>query len=497
MPDAFQILQRQVRLQITRQGITEASEIQKLAIQPILQKKNVLLIAPTGTGKTLAAVLPIFDLYLSAKKIDSVNGISILYITPLRALNRDILRRLIEIGKELGLDVQVRHGDTPTSARTKQAKKPPDMMITTPETLQAILPGKRMKEHLKHVKWLVVDEIHELATDKRGVQLSVAIERLRRLVGHEFQRIGLSATIGEAEKIAKFLSGSRNQAEVLKSSELRSLDVKIEKVKIEKKDYSLAKELGISSANISRVRRICELVTEPRSTLVFTNTREHSEALGSQINAIHCKNSVKVHHGSLSREIREEVEAEFQKGDIKAVICTSSLELGIDVGTVDLVIHYMSPRQATRLIQRIGRSGHQIKSIPKGRIITTWADDILESMVLIDHAKKSQLERVKVHENALDVLAHQIVGLILDTKNITIEEAYDVIRRSYPFRNIEPQVFYGVIKQLQQQKIIRLRDEELSGKYLNTRRYYYENLSVIPDVKKYIVLTTCIKIFTR
>jgi ATP-dependent Lhr-like helicase len=480
-------------LQINRQGITEASEIQKLAIQPILHKKNVLLIAPTGTGKTLAAVLPIFDLYLSAKKTDSVNGISILYITPLRALNRDILRRLIEIGKELGLDVQVRHGDTPTSARTKQAKKPPDMMITTPETLQAILPGKRMKEHLKHVKWLVVDEIHELATDKRGVQLSVAIERLRRLVGHEFQRIGLSATIGETEKIAKFLSGSRNQAEVLKSSELRSLDVKIEKIKIEKKDYNIAKELGISSANISRVRRICELVTEPRSTLVFTNTREHAEALGSQINAIHCKNSVKVHHGSLSREIREEVEAEFQKGDIKAVICTSSLELGIDVGTVDLVVHYMSPRQATRLIQRIGRSGHQIKSIPKGRIITTWADDILESMVLIDHAKKGQLERVKVHENALDVLAHQIVGLILDTKNITAEETYDIVRRAYPFRNIEPQVFYDVIKQLQQQKIIRVRDENLSGKYLNTRRYYYENLSVIPDVKKYTVFNFSLK----
>lgn len=493
MAKVFRILQRPVRLQINRQGITEASEIQKLAIQPILQKKNVLLIAPTGTGKTLAAILPIFDLYLSAKKTDSVDGISILYITPLRALNRDILRRLIEIGKELGLDVQVRHGDTPTSARTKQAKKPPDMMITTPETLQAILPGKRMKEHLKHVKWLVVDEIHELATDKRGVQLSVAIERLRRLVGHEFQRIGLSATIGEAEKIAKFLSGSRNQAEVLKSSELRSLDVKIEKVNIEKVDYDQAKELGVSYANISRVRRICELVTEPRSTLVFTNTREHAEALGSQINAIHCRNSVKVHHGSLSREIREEVEAEFQKGDIKAVICTSSLELGIDVGTVDLVIHYMSPRQATRLIQRIGRSGHQIKSIPKGRVITTWADDILESMVLIDRAKKGQLERVKVHENALDVLAHQIVGLILDTKNITVEEAYDIVRRAYPFRNIEPQVFYDVIKQLQQQRIIRLRDEGLSGKYLNTRRYYYENLSVIPDVKKYTVFDFSLK----
>ena len=254
--EVFQILQRPIREQIQRQGITEASEIQKLSIQPILQKKNVLLIAPTGTGKTLAAVLPIFDLYFSTKKIGSIDGISILYITPLRALNRDILRRLIKIGNELGLDVQVRHGDTPTSIRTKQAKKPPDMMITTPETLQAILPGKRMKEHLKNVKWLVVDEIHELATDKRGVQLSIAIERLRKLVGHEFQRIGLSATIGEAEKIAKFLSGSKNQAEVIKSSELRSIDVKIEKVKTEKKDYNQAKDLGISHANISRVRRI-------------------------------------------------------------------------------------------------------------------------------------------------------------------------------------------------------------------------------------------------
>jgi ATP-dependent Lhr-like helicase len=491
--EVFQILQRPIREQIQHQGIIEASEIQKLSIQPILQKKNVLLIAPTGTGKTLAAVLPIFDLYLSTKKTDSIDGISILYITPLRALNRDILRRLIKVGNELGLDVQVRHGDTPTSTRTKQAKKPPDMMITTPETLQAILPGKRMKEHLKNVKWLVVDEIHELATDKRGVQLSIAIERLRKLVGHEFQRIGLSATIGEAEKIANFLSGSQNHAEVIKSSELRSIDVKIEKVKIEKKDYNQAKYLGISYANISRVRRICELLTEPRSTLVFTNTREHAEALGSQINAINCKNSVKVHHGSLSREIREEVEVEFQKGDIKAVICTSSLELGIDVGTVDLVIHYMSPRQATRLIQRIGRSGHQLKSIPRGRIIATWTDDILESKVLIDRANKGQLEKVKIHENALDVLAHQIAGLVLDTKTINVEDAYDIVRRAYPFRNIEPEVFYKVIKQLQQQKIIRLKDESLSGKYLNTHRYYYENLSVIPDVKKYTVFDFSLK----
>jgi ATP-dependent Lhr-like helicase len=216
--NVFELLEEPLRRQIQRYGIAEASEIQKLAIPDILKGENVLLIAPTGTGKTLAAILPIFNLYLSNSISKKLKGVSILYVTPLRALNRDLLRRLLESGKELGLDIQIRHGDTPTTARAKQAKSPPDMLITTPETLQAILPGKRMKEHLRNVRWLIVDEIHELATDKRGVQLSVALERLRRLVGHDFQRIGLSATVGEAEKISKFLTGSSGEARILLNS---------------------------------------------------------------------------------------------------------------------------------------------------------------------------------------------------------------------------------------------------------------------------------------
>lgn len=488
----FKLLQEPIRRQLDRQGIAEASEIQKLAIPAILGGQNVLLIAPTGTGKTLAAILPIFDLFTSLKKKEKTSGIKILYITPLRALNRDLLRRLFEVGEDLGIDIQVRHGDTPASIRAKQAKSPPDMLITTPETLQAILPGRKMREHLKQVKWLIIDEIHELATDKRGTQLSVALERLRRLAGQDSQRIGLSATV-EAEKVARFLAGSAGEVIALRSAEIRGLDVEIETISPNQRDHEEAKRLAIPPTAVSRARKICELVSGQRSTLVFTNTREHAEALGSQISAIGCRSTVKVHHGSLSKEIREEVEADFQTGKIAGVICTSSLELGIDVGTVDLVIQYMSPREATRLVQRIGRSGHQIGVQPHGHIITTWADDILESAVLLNRAKKEQLEKVKIHINALDVLAHQIVGLVLDAREISIEEAYSLVKGACPYRNLELKTFSSVVNQLQQQRIIRLRDGVISARFLSTRQYYYENLSVIPAVKKFTVFDFSLK----
>ena len=195
--DAFALLQSPLQGQVAKLEIAEASDIQKLAIPPILEGKNAVLIAPTGTGKTLAAVLPVFDLFVAARSRNETRGISILYVTPLRALNRDILRRLSDLGAELGIKVQVRHGDTPTATRTLQAKSPPNMLITTPETLQAILPGRRMCQHLSNVRWVIVDEIHELATDKRGVQLALGLERLRNLTSQDFQRIGLSATVGD------------------------------------------------------------------------------------------------------------------------------------------------------------------------------------------------------------------------------------------------------------------------------------------------------------
>jgi len=483
----FSLLRPDLQKLLDREAIAEPSVIQDLAIPRILEGKNVLIIAPTGTGKTYAAVMPVFELFLRTREREPTKGISILYLTPLRALNRDILRRLAENGKQLDIKVQVRHGDTSTSVRSMQAKFPPDMLITTPETLQAILPGKRMREHLRGVRWIVVDEIHELATDKRGAQLSVALERLRNLTRNEFQRIGLSATIGEDRKVGQFLVGETRAVEIVRSEEARRFEAEVEYVKPTEKDYKDSDRLGIPAPTIARVRRICERMSQHKSTLVFTNTREHAEALGSQIHAIDEPLPVKVHHGSLSREIREEVEREFQSGTIRAVICTSSLELGIDIGSVDFIIQYMSPREATRLIQRVGRSGHRIRGIPKGIIVSGWADDILESSVIISHARQERLERVKIHQNALDVLAHQIVGILLDQGRCTARQILEIVTRAYPYRDLDPEDFMATLKQLVDLRILVQRGELVQARFPKAFHYYYENLSMIPDVKRFTV----------
>jgi len=483
----FSLLRPDLQKLLDREAIAEPSAIQDLAIPDILQGKNVLIIAPTGTGKTYAAVMPIFELFLRRREREPTKGISILYLTPLRALNRDIMRRLAENGKQLDIKVQVRHGDTPANVRSLQAKFPPDMLITTPETLQAILPGKRMREHLRGVRWVVVDEIHELATDKRGAQLSVALERLRNLTGGDFQRIGLSATIGEDLKVGQFLVGENRVVEIVRSEEARRFEAEVEYVKPSENDYKDSERLGIPAPTVARVRRICELISRHKSTLVFTNTREHAEALGSQIRALYEALPIKVHHGSLSREVREEAEREFQSGAVKAVICTSSLELGIDIGSVDFIIQYMSPREATRLIQRVGRSGHRIRGVPKGVIISGWADDILESSVIISYSRQERLERVKIHENALDVLAHQIVGVLLDQGRCKAGKILETITRAYPYKALELEDFMATLKQLVDLRILMQREEIVQVRFPKAFHYYYENLSMIPDVKRFTV----------
>jgi ATP-dependent Lhr-like helicase len=485
--DAFLALQKKVRNALLKNGIIEPSDIQRLAIPAILEGKNVLLIAATGTGKTWAAVLPVLDRFLSYRDKGQGNGISILYITPLRALNRDILRRISEIGNTLDMRIEVRHGDTPSSIRALQARSPPDMLITTPETLQAILPGRRMRQHLRAVRWVIIDEVHELATDKRGAQLSLALERLGNITGTSFQRIGLSATIGDEEKIASFLGGTDRDVLVIKSEEAKSFELSIEHVTPSRDDYDEAERFGIPPASVSRAKRIVQLILDHASTLVFTNTREHAEALGSQIRAIFGNLPIRVHHGSLSREIREEVEKSFQAGDLKAVVCTSSLELGIDVGEADFVIQYLSPRETSRLIQRIGRSAHRLGGVPQGRIIAGWVDDILESAVIVKNAGQSKLERIGLHENALDVLAHQIVGLTLDEKGIGIEKVLHIVRGAYLYRGLELDDFRCTLKQLEDLGLIKIRESRLYPSFPRCFRYYYQNLSVIPDVKRYDV----------
>jgi ATP-dependent Lhr-like helicase len=487
LDNTFAQLHRPIRTHLEKIGLEEPSDIQRIAIPPILQGKNVLVIAPTGTGKTLASILPIFNMFLERRSAQETRGISILYITPLRALNRDIVRRLSEIGKELDIKVQVRHGDTSTSTRVMQAKSPPEMLVTTPETLQAILPGRRMREHLKGVRWVVVDEIHELATDKRGVQLSLALERLQHLAGRSFQRIGLSATVGEEGKVAQFLAGTERTVTVARSEELRAFEVQVQYIPPAPEDAKDSDRFGLPATTIARAKQIAKIISEKQSTLVFTNTREQAEAVGSQLHVLTPDLPVRVHHGSLSREIREEVEKGFQDGSVKGVICTSSLELGIDVGRVDFIVQYMSPRMSTRLIQRIGRSGHTLRGLAKGAVIGTWADDLIEAAVIASNSKAGKIERTFVHDKALDVLAHQIAGITLDLKRVKLGDVFEIIHGSYPFRDMTGEELHSFVKFLDSLGIIRMMEGTISPRYPRTFRYYYENLSVIPDVKRFDV----------
>jgi ATP-dependent Lhr-like helicase len=486
--DVFGLFSKPLRDQIEAFNWVSPTEIQELAFPEILDGENVLLIAPTGTGKTEAAVLPILELLIRRRGSEPPKGIAVLYITPLRALNRDIFRRLMSLGERLGIRVEVRHGDTPQSIRRLQASSPPEMLITTPETFQAILPGSRMRRHLSAVRWVVVDEVHELATDKRGAQLSVGLERLREDIGQEFQRIGLSATVGNPSLIARFLVGEGRTCKILRSLKSKSIEVTVESPHPKPEDEEAAGLLMVPAASISRIRRILQLISEHRSTLVFTNTREHAEALASRIRALKHGSGIGIHHGSLSKEARMETELALKEGGLRAVICTSSLELGIDIGEVDFVIQYMSPRQVTKLVQRVGRSGHTVEGRPFGAIVAAWPDDILESAVISNLAEQGLLEEPKIHSNALDVLAHQIAGLALEWGRIGLEDVARVVRRAWPYRETTIEELDALSRQLADSRIIWYEGKVIGRRLPRTLRYYYSSLSMIVDVKRYEVV---------
>ena len=356
------------------------NELQKLAIPEILKGKNTLVIAPTGAGKTECAVIPIFNKILEIKEATNPKGILALYITPLRALNRDLLDRLYWWCENLNISIAVRHGDTPQSERTKQSKKPPEFLITTPETFQILFMGKRLKEYLKTVRFVIIDELHELLDDKRGVQLSLGLERLVNFAG-EFQRIALSATIGDIDLSAKFIFGNREYS-IVKWYEKKRYKVEVLYPKITEYDEKLAKQLGWHPKIVWSLRKMKEILDSVRSAIIFVNTREMAELLASRFKKLYPDFPVEIHHSSLSREVRERNEKLLKEGKLKAIIATSSLELGIDIGYVDVVIQYMSPRQVSRLVQRVGRSKHRLEETSEGYIITLDPDDYAESLAI-------------------------------------------------------------------------------------------------------------------
>jgi len=399
VPNSFDLLHPKVKEAVKALGYVEPTKVQELAIPVVLTGEHVLISSPTGTGKTEAALLPVLSMMFNSGYRD---GIRVLYVTPAKSLNRDLEQRIRRIGGALGLTVAVRHGDTTSSERSRQRRNPPQILITTPETLQILLVSPIMRNWLRGVGWVIIDEVHELLGSKRGVQLAVGLERLVELAG-EFQRIALSATMGDLELVSSLVGGVGRRVRVVDVNDVsRTMELTIH-------------YLGPDAEVEDSVKAIGGVIKDySGSVLVFTNTRDMAELLGAELKKV--VDRAEVYHGSLSRERREAVEEGLRGGEVKAVVSTSSLELGIDIGSIEAVVQYMSPRQSDRLIQRVGRSGHTVGGVAKGHVFATTVDDYLESLVLARRAVEGELEGdYPYHAGAMDVLLHQLTGLTLKT----------------------------------------------------------------------------------
>lgn len=488
MTNAFNLLRKEIVEWLRdSKGYLEPTDPQTKAIPLILNGKNVLLRAPTGYGKTLAVMLPLVNKVSQSEE----EGIQVLYIAPLKALNRDVFQRVVQLGAKVWVDIDIRHGDTSKKTRISQTKLPPKILITTPETLQVLLVSQKLKHALKNVKSVVVDEIHELYESKRGSQLSVALERLEQLSG-PFQRIGLSATIGDTKKISKFLVPN-SDCLVLETNESRDYNIKIEYPEPTADDEILSKELGVSKNNAYFLRKTKEYFKKCKNCLIFTNTRQMAEILGNRMKKYFGDEyPIEVHHSSLSKHMRLDVEEKFKSGKLKSIIATSSLELGIDIGDIDLVIQYGSPRQVTKMAQRMGRGGHRIGEISRGIVFPIGVDDTLESTAIIKKLEEKWLEKPSNYDKPYDVLVNQIVAILVSSRkedniDYSKKDVYNLMKRSDAFKNLTYKEFDKVIKFMERTRMLYLRDDIL----IRSRKafsYFFENISMIPDERSYQVI---------
>ncbi|MGH3033198.1 MAG: DEAD/DEAH box helicase, partial [Gaiellaceae bacterium] len=391
----------------------------------IASGRHVLIQAPTGSGKTLAAFLWALD------RAQPGEGTQVLYVSPLKALNYDIERNLrgplVGIGSDL--KVAVRTGDTPAQERAAMLRQPPDILITTPESLFLLLTS-RARETLRSVGVVIVDEVHAVAGSKRGAHLALSLERLEWLTGERRQqRIGLSATQRPLDEIGRFVSGDR-PIELVDAGRAKRLDLE---VVVPLEDM---REPGEGSSIWPSIYpELLRLVEAHRSTIVFVNNRRLAERLALRLNELAERGIARAHHGSLAREQRIEVEELLKKGEIPALVATSSLELGIDMGAVDLVVQVESPKSVARGLQRVGRAGHTLSQVSKGRMFPKFRADLVECAVVTKLMRERAIEATAIPHSPLDVLAQQVVAMV-SIEDWTVDDVHRVVTAAHPYRDL-------------------------------------------------------------